>query len=1209
MAKLSHVEEKNGEDRVLNMGPESPDLRLLGNETKEGDVSEGDVNEGDVNEGVRRVSALKDNVGGALRGVLFEAAEGDEEKMKLADEYHVHSKIQRFLARCMRKANGHITYYQTVSQYTSEGIPLYKEFFIQTFLEDTDYAPLLNLMNEHSVLLGITDSKSFIDHFVHDIAEAFFIMNPLSSKQAYKERVLYFNDVYEYAPRMKEILHDLGVLEMLVYGDWLVDRIGGKGSANERALGMRSKSGENGGARGIHLRFAHRHGRLDRDKDGLPVEKSDETLVSVTMGPGDGTEMDHVMHCNEEPFGNGYVGRDFYVEVGLGRELLFTLEKFFWNLVRPEVKGKMTEKLVKEVIYFISKMLIHRIREIQNKEAPADNKEALLLKLPKNINLIREVLPELDQYIPTLRAAVENKRFVVDGEFTFDTWSSLSDECQSLVQNLLDLEGKEVTQVGIAQLFEDRFFNLDHNLACDIPVNLYSLLVLGDFEQEEDAEANPVTRFLKESYESFGGISDVECVRSTSHLTDKAYIDFLYRCASSLKEGGTIRCEGPRESYTQFNRLEFLPDLVERLNEEFGEEEFKIHVVCEELSERNVYGKLSPKSIHIQRTLTSNIEYSEGEKVFYNAEDWKELLVESHVALLYGGPNCFHEHFPAWSLRNKFIKRAREVFLSVYPQEQRAGFVAQSYARDQFRHLFHRVTEAELKGGQLVIPRPMSFGDEEEGDLCVSLEQIKKWFGEHCLNASKGDSLLQQMDSSEDFSQRASGFGAIPGVPLLDILLAYYCFDRGVAWKDDAKKIADSEGRDRPQIYRKTAAKIIRAIPGLAAAYQLARDGAVLKDPNQVIQERYLTCADDSGGENFPGVKRRFAAELPPNNDLDDFLEEREEIIDRLHEIKSKNGGKKPIVLFEFDECFTNQAMQDSLKDFLGNIYFSALCEIVNLRIQGPFQFSSMDLDGRIVVIGGSENDIHEDVGKRFVNEYVVPYLEKVDNSNLNSNFLGTCFGAQALVNAFGKLRGKGMNVVPGPLEMGFRPALIDPNNNHNWMFDSLKGLAVSVACSRSGWIQEPEGGWPEDAKPWLYGAGQLLSYGSRDEEGPSRRKFETTDQVLGHALMIQRGEYQGFTSIPHLEFGPKHLFSVRGFLNRNLNLGSRFQGLDSMGRSHKVSTDSILGRCFKIPAIERRVEEGRMVEEEVHWIKRTAFNPIHSAWFARTSKNVRGRY
>lgn len=420
--------------------------------------------------------------------------------------------------------------------------------------------------------------------------------------------------------KLNSLYQTLGMAQMIILGDWSVDRLEGVSAA----LGVESLAK----IEAAILNFHSTCGSLKRTE---PIV--DSKLVHVHLGPGNGILMESLRREESiDPFNNGRLLNDYFQEIGYGDKIYFTLN----SLLTKYVKSNLSlddKKVINEFIYVISTLILRSIH--YGSKFGLHNTENALLQLPKDINSLRKILLNLGSHIRNLSL---KKKIKADKEFLSDETLDISPACLDLLAIFnpeIENAEQEVKEF-YDKFFEPTLFDDSEDLSKHITMWGQNV-IFGRFEDFDNV-------FPAEPSIDLG-----HSVRGTSHLDDKYYISLMGLVASRLKPGGIYIDDGIRESYTRFLRInKIIPhggliDLETKLGPEF-----RLFIV---ISDDN------PKSLYIERGLP----LEDGTFAFFSDYAKSTLaLPGSELCSL----NDFYHRMPEVIFRNQVLDRVKRVFVT-----------------------------------------------------------------------------------------------------------------------------------------------------------------------------------------------------------------------------------------------------------------------------------------------------------------------------------------------------------------------------------------------------------------------------------------------------------------------------------------------------------------------------------------------------------------
>lgn len=485
------------------------------------------------------------------------------------------------------------------------------------------------------------ERQQYTDRFV-DVSDEFRKMTDVGADQ---------ESFMEMEKELKRLSVKVGVSKMLVLGDWRVDR------ENEITEDL-----------GIIpfpqvetqlLRFVSDEGLIDHN-----IPPGNSWVMHFHAGAGNGILVSKLKNDPTEPFANGYKLKDYFAEIGYGDYFYYTPEDLLQGCLKDEYQQhpdltdfiRVIMILVKKRSYFayevgetiraylegryydflsqLAQCNLLLINDIYFPVQPGGLEDfSVLAFLGKDPNLLKVIFADLVKFIGELDG-VEKIRS--DGEFLADSETKIPEGVKRVFAEYKTIGGEEFCK----KYFKPNFSETDYDLACDI--NIYPQNVIpGKFEEVDDVFPKSWPFTLIHSF------------RSSSHLDDEAYIQFMKTLCLKLVPGGILIDDGMRQSYTRFERIKELQELQNALGEEFR---FEI-----------ITDGDKPKSILIQRC----VKKTDGSKVFFrNSVHGQGLLQAGHHTLPL---NEYEKRWPERTNQNETIRTLRKL-LKLLVEEMRGHF-------------------------------------------------------------------------------------------------------------------------------------------------------------------------------------------------------------------------------------------------------------------------------------------------------------------------------------------------------------------------------------------------------------------------------------------------------------------------------------------------------------------------------------------------------
>jgi len=792
-----------------------------------------------------------------------------------------------------------------------------------------------------------------------------FDLSPTEIQQRIEESVVFQG--------LKSQVRTLGIARMMLYGDWSVNR---KQEISENMSVVPLPQLMN-----MIAQFY---------KECAPKD-SQQQLRAVDLGCGNGE------FCSElrtDPLNQTNQWEIF----GYADYIYFTLNDFLKNLLNIKFRD---DKGLKEFLDVISTLLIRKIHYSHAYLGRKSSRETLLQSLPDDLNIIRQILPCLEDYIK-LKG---RDRLKVDLEFLSDADRLISPEAQVLIKEYCDSPGafvdkyfkseikdlsnkekarleainSEILKIRSSREHDLRTITLEikkplarqPNPTRDTLIKLQSkrekenTLRQLHQEREEILEKIPdLSKFtsfypynvIPGKFDEFREVFPESSIRfgwsfrATSHLDDASYAQTMKIVALTLAPGGVFLDDGKRESWTRFERI----SSFESLQKELGPE-YRIRIIS-------------------------------------SGQNAKAILVERGIVQDDGCIEFFSDHY------DKKMLKCDVRFVEVDEWKTK---LPQMFIRNQIiaviRGLIVKETPEGLKGR-------MNFKDVHK----VIEEELSKVF--------TGEAWEFLLEVKETASTEVLELAGSIAERVIDVL------------------------RANPELNMRNLLeeKIVPLSEGIVQTF--ARS-SLPQETNAYIQTPRV----------FP------VACLPRNRDLPSP----ERIKDRFFELTrtlielKEYTNSPPIRIIEFDDCFTNsllvKALGDILEDagFAYGVGFDELVSVTNVSLRdGKFPNIKEDKSS-IFIIGGSVDNASDKNGQAFSDRFCGPLLSDVSRG-ASKRVLGICFGSQVVLQAFGKMKHIKFKTLPGALQYGAFPiAFIDENHK---ILKDLSGGVHTVGMTRESY-------------------------------------------------------------------------------------------------------------------------------------------------------------
>ncbi|PIR55382.1 hypothetical protein COU74_01270 [Candidatus Peregrinibacteria bacterium CG10_big_fil_rev_8_21_14_0_10_36_19] len=329
---------------------------------------------------------------------------------------------------------------------------------------------------------------------------------------------------------LKELLIELGIAEMMVQGDYRVNRT--HEIPSEMGVIDLPK------IEAALIRFQAEHDLMD--SSSIPSRES--RYIHLDLGCGNMGSGFQRRRSKENPFGvDGNTMTNYIEQIGYANRIYFTLEDSLKKCVLPKHKDNQALQEVLTTILLILNRKMYFARKFNKK--PTRETETLI-QMIGNVNLLPEVLQNITKYIPNL---AHLKTVGYDKEFLHDDRKPLSREAKRLLKKFAKK----------TQEFLDEYFDLTNNsLNGSIVIHPHNV-VLGDFSEFGEIFPEKDSFLMASSF------------RAISHAEDFDYKNTVVSVAKRLLPGGLFLEDGRRESYTRFDRIALLKTLSLELGPEY----------------------------------------------------------------------------------------------------------------------------------------------------------------------------------------------------------------------------------------------------------------------------------------------------------------------------------------------------------------------------------------------------------------------------------------------------------------------------------------------------------------------------------------------------------------------------------------------------------------------------------------------------------------
>lgn len=329
----------------------------------------------------------------------------------------------------------------------------------------------------------------------------------------------------------------LVLAETIINGDWKVNR--------DKEVGEMLGTISLPEVMKLVLRFYLENGYL---KNTDPIE--DGKLVYFDGGCGNGALLEWLRRNTEtKPFEKENLRLiDFYGPIGFADRILYDLKELLRSLINPNLDEK-ERQAVDEFIEIVCTLVLQRAFFYKQSGNIAPKPIGNLAKDP---NQIKPILENLAHFIPKV---LDLDSVRADGEFIGDHRFTISSNCRDLFKKYFYAQASHTPKDFIEKYFVPGFRNM--NLARKIPTDFHNV-ILGLFQTID-------TQIAVEPLWNIASFC-----RSTSHLTNDEYREFMGKSCRYLKPGGIILDDGILESQTRDLRLQEILDIKAGLGDEFN---------------------------------------------------------------------------------------------------------------------------------------------------------------------------------------------------------------------------------------------------------------------------------------------------------------------------------------------------------------------------------------------------------------------------------------------------------------------------------------------------------------------------------------------------------------------------------------------------------------------------------------------------------------
>lgn len=794
------------------------------------------------------------------------------------------------------------------------------------------------------------------------------------------------------------------------------------------------------------LQFHNENGLL---ASTAPIKQG--KLAALDVGCGNGVTAERLRRNPTDPFKNGRRLLNYWIEIGFADKIYWTLSDFICGLLRDEHKN---DPAVSEFIEVVSRLLILRINNLKRYPPKKLHQyDKTILELATNPNIIRVILPNLDRYIRHFKGLSAIK---ADKEFELDSEHYLSQECKDLIKDFF--EGPELFR-GIGsenksdpifkdsntgkklatRAFLETYFReeaIEHNDKVEKAIvnNAEEIKKLDERYQTTTEEIKPINQriiVLKEKLQNLG----MEAEEKDSVKTELA--DLEIRFAELVKKREAIKTEKKRFTLEKENLGK------KRATDLAGEIMIYPHnVILGDFSEFKTIMPEDPTFDWVRSWRASS---------HANDTQYAELMYECAKRLKSGGIitedgqresyTRFERTQELQDLQKK-LGNQYQIRLIVTAKGPVGVLIERAIVKGDGEFIFF----SEEKGKQLLRKdaslMPVDMFETAWPKMAVRNEIIRR------LKGLFIDSALQNCAPEE--VRTRTYHGRMQFRHLHRSIEA--CLEKTLLKTDDAKP---QESVD--SVWEVITSKINCVRRRIAV---VDKGEILLQGDRAVIQ----TFSPRPHIENEAVAERRSckAESLPRNLDVPDLSDpnleqERTSLVATLTEIAKLTNV--PALRLHLYDCFTDPSMLDTILTLLGankNPEKEKLLEVVNVKIKGRYdQVSGEKIynyptqqDGVIDIFGGSTNDAYDMGGKRYIDEFMIPWLERIENGSAVRG-MGICFGSQCMMEAIGKVKKFKVKTQKGALQFGPFPVVF---GDRHVMVKHLANKACTGVFTRSGY-------------------------------------------------------------------------------------------------------------------------------------------------------------
>ncbi len=805
-------------------------------------------------------------------------------------------------------------------------------------------------------------------------------------------------------------------------------------------------------------------------------------LAALDLGCGNGVTGERLRRDSTDAFKIGRRLLNYWIEIGFADKIYWTLSDLLYNLLRDEHKNDST---VLEFIEVVSKLLILRINNLKRHPQKQLNKDdKTILELATNPNVIRMILPNLERYI---RRFKDLKIIRADGEFELDSEQVLSAECRGLIHDFF--EGPELFRGGVESIFKPS--KTGRKLATRAFLETY-------FRDEAVEHEDKVEKDIHDKVEEIDKV-DKHYDATTEEI--KPINQRIIALKEALKtqdldeeERASIKDE-LADLTVKFNNLIQQRKKIRAQKSDLAKEKEEI----EKRRQTNLAGEITiyPHNV-ILGDFAEFAKIMPDDKTFDWVRSWRasshandtqyaELMHECAKRLKPGGIITEDGKRESYT-RFERMKQLEELQKNL-GNRYRVSLIAK--AKGPVGVLIERAIEKS--DGEIVF-----FSDQKGGELMrddASLIQVDvfaaRWpemaVRNEIIGRLKGlfiDSALQDCAPQDVRTRTYHGRMQFQHLHrAVDNCLEERLF-KTEEWERLKRKNPDDA--EFKQSIDRVWKVISKEIEYVRKRINIVANGAILSQGDNATVQAFAPRYPASTRVNEAIAENRTckAQSLPRNLNVPDLSdtkleEQRQNLVTTLKEIAQLTDG--PSLRLHLYNCFTDPAMLDTVLTLLGankDPEKRKLLEVVNVKIQGGHYPKSYDYPtqkhGVIDVFGGSTNDAYDPGGNRYIDEFMVPWLKRIEGGEAVRG-LGICFGSQCMIEATGRLKNFDVTTERGALQFGPYPVVF---GDRHITLEHLAGKACTGVFTRSGYSV------PEDSETSRKYLRPLAHEGKMNENG-----------------------------------------------------------------------------------------------------------------------------